>query len=772
MVKQKIRGGLWMLGLLLLAEGLWAQEPESFFSFQLLLRSEGGPVPFAALQWWPVNDPAAIGHATSDRDGFVRLSSQEPGRVVVTISRIGFKRFQDTVSISSLEVIDLEEDIFNLEEVTITGTRTPHPLSQSPVLTQLITGLEVERSGAVLVQDLLELEVPGIETGQHAGKSTLQMMGLAPQSTLVLVDGERVAGETGGSIDFSRVGVSDIERIEIVRGASSVLYGSSAMGGVVNVITRQPSEKFAGFAKVRVGQANQQNHTTGFLNGMDEGSLKEFYRNQDLPNLNGDLGLSYRGARFWGSTLLNVTRSDGYQLYDSRRQEKYYPEKDSVATAPLSQAPANVNGSASLMLDQKGGYSWGDQWFVSLKGNYYRQEAFDFTRDSKHELFRGYTLGGKVDYKSSGGGHLTLAHYRDAYNKFDVLEKKNENRIHYRQVFNHSKVLFTQRFPDRHTFFAGIERFNESLESSRFKTDTLMRKSQNDVVLVVQDEYEVNEQFSIVGGLRMGWNSAHHLYLTPSVSVAWFKKPFSFRTSYARGFRAPGLKELYMDWNHLGMFTIIGNVDLEPEQNNYYSFSMDYLNTSQKLNVTAIASYNHLLDQIDEVWNEDQTILHYSNFDEVKVLAMEALLRWRFLKSFEFRAGYIHIDQLRQEQNMDFSPVSPHSVTSQLAGHFTRGKYRVVARLSGRYKGRKSFNVMEMEEYLEGLYFPVANGDYYRVRQEAYCLLHLTISQYFGSHVGFQAGVNNLLDYRSPIVTYNTSFTPGRRYHLSFEYRF
>ena len=131
---------------------------------------------------------------------------------------------------------DFERDTIALSQVVVTGTRTPKTLADAPVATRVITSKDIERTDATDIQDLLTQELPGVEFSYAMNQQIhLNFSGFGGQSILFLVDGERLAGETMDDVDFSRLLMAGVERIEIVKGAASALYGSNAEGGVVNI---------------------------------------------------------------------------------------------------------------------------------------------------------------------------------------------------------------------------------------------------------------------------------------------------------------------------------------------------------------------------------------------------------------------------------------------------------------------------------------------------------------------------------------------------------
>ena len=153
---------------------------------------------------------------------------------------------------------------FSLDDFVVTGTRVPKLLKDAPVQTRLITRKDIERSDASNIDDLLQQELPSAEFSYAMNQQVhMNIGGFGGQSVLFLVDGERLAGETMDDVDFSRIPMRDVERIEIVRGASSALYGSNAAGGVVNIITRRARHPWQVTAEARIGKHLNQRYGFG-----------------------------------------------------------------------------------------------------------------------------------------------------------------------------------------------------------------------------------------------------------------------------------------------------------------------------------------------------------------------------------------------------------------------------------------------------------------------------------------------------------------------------
>ena len=133
----------------------------------------------------------------------------------------------------------------NLDRVVVTGTRSPRHIKETPVLTHVISSEDVDNSSYSNVKDILEIAMPNVQmVASNHGDERIKFQGLDNKYMTFLVDGDRVSGEFAGNIDFSMFNLNNIKKIEIVEGAMSVLYGSSAIGGVINIITKKSSSPF------------------------------------------------------------------------------------------------------------------------------------------------------------------------------------------------------------------------------------------------------------------------------------------------------------------------------------------------------------------------------------------------------------------------------------------------------------------------------------------------------------------------------------------------
>ena len=153
----------------------------------------------------------------------------------------------------------------NLNEVIITGTKTIRSLSSLPLPAQIITKKEIENSNSIRLSEILNEQSGLITIPDFGGGEGIQLQGLDSQYTLILIDGLPIIGRSAGTLDINRFATGNIKQIEIVKGASSSLYGSEAIGGVINIITQKPVEGFDSDLSYYIG-SNNTNDANLFLN--------------------------------------------------------------------------------------------------------------------------------------------------------------------------------------------------------------------------------------------------------------------------------------------------------------------------------------------------------------------------------------------------------------------------------------------------------------------------------------------------------------------------
>jgi outer membrane receptor for ferrienterochelin and colicins len=181
--------------------------------------------------------------AASGPDGRYLIRNIPDGEYELIFRIIGYeqtsRQFRSGKNQVGVSDVSLDPQPWELDEVVVTATRREHLLKDVPVTTELITNEEMRETGALTVAEALESHI-GVQVNDDLSGKGITMRGVDPSRVLIMVDGRRVVGRVRGSIDLGQLSLSDVDRIEIVKGSGSTLYGSDALGGVINIITRRP----------------------------------------------------------------------------------------------------------------------------------------------------------------------------------------------------------------------------------------------------------------------------------------------------------------------------------------------------------------------------------------------------------------------------------------------------------------------------------------------------------------------------------------------------
>lgn len=531
------------------------------------------------------------------------------------------------------------------------------------------------------------------------------------------------------------------------------------MGGVINIITRKAKKKFEASAGIRYAGRNQQN----YKDTPKDHSQYKYRIHLDKPNLNTNLSLGLNLGKFTMNTDVLYKSFDGYQLFDKKPLVKYFPVYNTTITEELSKTPTSISGYEDVQVAHKMDYRFSKRLKVQLKGSYYMLNKYDFQADNIFEKSEDYTYGGSIDYTISDKSSLVASVHTDHYNRYDKYELKSGRRLEYKNNIIQPRIVYSTTALDKQTITGGLEYYRESLFSDKFETGVKENKSQWYATAFLQDDWSINKQFSVIAGLRCDYHEKYGTNLTPKASVMYKIFPFTVRFNYARGYRSPSIKELYMNWDHLGMFWIYGNSKLKPETNNYISLSGEYVNSW--ININANVYSNWFRNKIEGMWSNDQTELHYINIGKSRLAGVETMCKIQINRHINVHGAYNYLYTSKDADGVRLSSSSPHSGNIRAEYNTRIPRYATVVNLSGNIMGKKKFDVLDELE-IDGKKVEA----YYQAKVNPYCLWDLTVSQYIMQNLRITAGITNLFDYTSDRVTFNTSTSPGRNYFIACNY--
>ncbi len=614
------------------------------------------------------------------------------------------------------DCVTWNKDPLGLETVVVTATRTPKPLLDIPVVTRVITADDIQKADATNIKDMLQQEIPGLEFTYSMGQQVLNMGGYDGNNILFLVDGERMAGESMDNVDFSRLNLSSIERIEIVKGAASTLYGSSAMGGVVNIITKGPSDKWA---------AN--------VNSRYEGATKEW--------------------RHGASADFNIGRINSlttFQMTDAKALD--LGENSSLPTY----------GGKSYNVKERLTWKLSDALRLTGRIGYFFRERESGT--VSHERYRDVSDGLKLNWKINAQQDLEVAYSFDQYDKSDLNMLTDKDIRDYSNRQNICRALYNLHMPSwKSQFTAGADYMNDYMMTYQFSEDNNHR-SQNSCDIFAQWDYTPSDHWDIIGGLRYDYFSAAKKGRPTWKLAAMYKTgKHQIRVSYASGFRAPSLKELYMDFFMGGIFMIYGNTDLKCETN--HNFSLSWTNHGSvsdnlKYCLTATGYYNFFNNYITTatVQRDGKTAQMYTNIANQQIAGADASVQLHHQNGIGAKVSYAFTKNIVKKGQPDLTAARPHSLTWRIDydRQFTE-KYGLYVALSGRF-----LSAVDVTEYASTELDEMTKTHY-----DGYSIWKLSLSQRILKGININCAVDNLFNYKpdnyyanSP-VTLGTTLTVG-----------
>lgn len=594
---------------------------------------------------------------------------------------------------------------YKLDEIVITSSRIPKPIKDVPVVTRVISREIIKRNSGQTLISLLENEVPGLEFTQTEGvTNNITFQGMGANYILILIDGERIAGETSRSNpDFNRINLENIEKIEIIKGAMSTLYGSGAIAGVINIITKKSTEPIS---------------ATAGINFNGEGESKY--------SLN--LG-----------SVIGKFSADGNIVL--RKKNKYFIDDYSSGSVK----DFEVEGYDNLATDLKLSFN-SAKFNASVKGSYYTHERYNEGNATTHDVYEDAGVIFKSQYKPFKTSIFELSYNYDNYTKFDMPLDTKEKDKNYNNEINNVRLNYFYTGLKNNSITTGIEFYGEKLLTYQFSAGG--SESAESGALYVQDDYKISEAVSVQGGLRIEGHSEFGTNITPKLSAMYKIGGFTFRAGYAGGFRSPSLKELYTNWSHMNLFTLIGNRNLKPETSNNYSFAAEY--NRRNFNIAASVYHNRLKDKISTIWNEGQDTIYYSNVDKATVTGVDVNAKLEMGKNVILRGYYSYVKDLNEASGKNESSVRPHSAVASIEYGFDalKGNYAII--LNSKFASGVTYYTLNSYTY-----------QYAEVRNKPYSIFNIGLkgSPYKG--VSFYTGVNNIFNYKPKEISFNSYFTKG-----------
>ena len=753
-----------------------------------LTTAEGEPIPYGTVR--VEGKPYGT---TSREDGTFTLRIPDAGPCILIATAVGYEPLKKTLAITPGQTLQLA---FTLHETTVqmnevlvtadrtitsTATRTAVPVGDLPMPIMIIEGRQLEMMGSRRLHEVLQEQTGLALTTDPSGASSalgLQVQGFDASYTMIMIDGQPLIGRNSvGILDLSRITIANIERIEIIKGTSSAIYGSDALAGVVNIITRKQSADHPhGTAALRYG-SNQTLDATfdGSMPWLDKRAVTSistnFYRTNGFdaaPDTPGKTLPPFTSYSLQGKThyrLAPATILTGSARFASRQQHNQY-DMDRIGRREDKNVEQDVNATAVLQNTFRGK--------IDLQTQYY---------------FTQYTA-------------------RATSTDLDNDVRVNENK--FRQYFHRVESFASYNpWPTLKTT-VGIGGNAEILQASRYGD----RRNMQTGFAYFQTHYTPNDKIGILAGVRYDVHNLYGQQVSPRFGMRYAVNDWLvLKATAGTGFKAPSFQQLYLSFtNPSAGYTVLGAavfdqevarlqtngeiLELYPVAEKVGSLKAEHslsfnagvvLQPSDDVSLEINAFRNNINNMILEdpvgVKRQGTQLYSYRNIDRAFTQGLETNLRWTITQGLQFAIGYqllyakdqSIVDKIKRGEEQ-VRTTEGRIRTAKPSDYFnlvSRSRHMANAKIFYEHKARgisASFRATYRGKYGIGdRNAPNLFIDPYDLYADGYVLLNATIEKrLFQKQLGIQLICDNITDY-------NDSLIPnllGRQFITALSWRF
>ncbi len=588
-----------------------------------------------------------------------------------------------------------------LTQVVVTGTGTHNKAQNAVVPVQVITSEELQRMHVTNLEDALTRLTSSVTFMTNGMGTTMMMNGLNEDYILILENGKRLTGDDR----YTRINMANVKRIEVLSGASSALYGSEAIGGVINIITTAPSMTAPSAEKHQEAVVDVANNTSYTSKGRFAEAI----------------AVNFEKGRLSSSSSFQHRQANNWQVND---MEEVMGELKPTGRV-MSQ------GFHSNQLNQRLTWDMGKGVTFYLKGSFY---DYNTDRPQMARYFKGSTKKGVTVFTEKDAYSYDLHHQDYMYgagatwklNNKTYLEADfySDNLISERDSFDTYRPGGTQLTKKTHYYngtlkgifrlgswnklSAGAEYVHETYKSYNFAF-----RSMYTISLFAQDEMRFLKNLQGVVGVRYIYNRNFGSYATPSVALMYSPGKFRFRAGYSTGYRTPTLLQMYYENDETKNVTI-GNEDLKPEKSNYYNVSAEFNNNWMSLklggfinDVRDMISYRVLTDAevtergLDTKYPTATKYQQRDNIDKAKVRGLHLSATFYLPQNIRLGGAYTFTDteaktvELNADTQLYETMTEPTDRSVKHTGRVfagwehTWGNYRLNIDLNGHLQGQR-----------------------------------------------------------------------------------
>lgn len=678
-------------------------------------------------------DKSPIG-ASANSDGYFVIGNVTSEMLPLTlkIHLIGYKDKSIEINQFPRKDLDifLEQSSWKMEDMVITATRRKYMLKDVPVTTELITADDFKKSGAVTVDNALDSHI-GVDISDDLSGRGISLRGVDPSRVLVLVDGNRVIGRVRGSLDLAQLPLSNVKQIEIVKGTGSTLYGSDAMGGVVNIITGEPPRNTDIAFGSQYGSFNSYDFRGG-LNSVIKGCPTSFnakYEHTDGFDLNKSTD-NTEGLE--NINRFNIENKTTYHLADNFK----------------------LDANLGFMAERK---QWVEQLIAQGSGGQDTTYNFD---DYEHNYRYDIALNSK--WKIDEKAELTMGAHGSYYDhKWEKYTRTNYLSDLSKSIddIGELSLAYNRKMWKWLNLTYGGDLVTERLKSAQLAVGD-KRIYHGDQYM--QLEFQWVKSLIVMPGIRWENHQTYGNHYNPSFNVMWNPiNLFTLRGTVSRGFRAPSIKELYFEFDHRAAGYIVygGGDSLNPETSLNYSLTAE-INYNRKA-MHRISYFRndlkHLID-FDKGYFGDPNyplgIYHYVNVLKARTEGLEWETEIRVADPWQLSFSYTYLVPRNLTDHNDL--INRPRNTIKFSTSYDIKHWDASVNFWGSWHSRKLWTLrVDTPDRVSDLYAP------------ARTVLSASVSKKFKGNIDLLAKIDNITDN----VNANYFYWPARSYSISLSYK-
>lgn len=560
-----------------------------------------------------------------------------------------------------------ELPVYSFDEVVVTATRTENDVKKVPASTQVITQEDIKRGGATSVRNALSMYANIFQKSKvRGGGHDIIIRGMETKHSLVMVNGRRISNEAdasglGNAMSLDRININDVEKIEIVRGPSSALYGSEAMGGVLNIITKPSKEQtlLTGLEHTSEDTSHWWHADTGRIGNFSMTLDARFNKiNRSMPDTATESD-PYGTAQTYNASLNYYVNDHSYvNAYMDYYSQHLKTDTGTPVMKPitLTTSSGKMSLSGQAMLEGTGSKAYkqknyGISWNGKTDKNDWQIQAymskFNWSTTSNTKVL------GSIPPAGMEGMFNFLLQKKNAYDfnhdehNMWAIEGRDSLRVN-----DHHRVTFGAEYVKDKVAGTGLGANGDSVYSitENGKTKSSSEKTLSSYAAYLQDEIEYGKWF-IVPAIRYDHHSAYGSHTSPKIGVTYNATDhFRIKANYGDGFKAPSVSQLYYDldmemgrgnWVHL-----TGNPNLKPEKSKSWDLGFEAEFGKGYGSLTYFDNdVDNLIASIPKGKDSNGHNLHrYENVNKARIKGLENTLGYRFNDTLEFKVTSTLLD--------------------------------------------------------------------------------------------------------------------------------